>query len=75
MPRGDITGPPQGGRGGGTGAGRGLGRGGKMEGNRAGAGPGGDCVCPSCGAKVAHKVATPCYEVLCLKCGTKMTRG
>jgi hypothetical protein len=40
MPRGDGSGPP---------AGR---RGGRMGGNRAGFGPGGNCVCPSCGEKV-----------------------
>jgi hypothetical protein len=65
MPRGDGTGPP-------TGRGQ---RGGRMQGNRAGAGPGGNCVCPSCGEKVPHQAGIPCYSVSCPKCGTKMTRG
>lgn len=63
MPRGDGTGPPSGGRGGG----------GRMGGPSA-AGPGGNCVCPSCGHKVAHQVGVPCAQVKCPKCGTAMTR-
>jgi hypothetical protein len=62
MPRGDGSGPP---------AGR---RGGRMGGNRAGFGPGGNCVCPSCGEKVPHQQGTPCYAMKCPKCGTNMTR-
>jgi hypothetical protein len=46
-----------------------------MGGNRPGAGPGGDCVCPKCGATAPHSVGTPCYEIPCPKCGTKMVRG
>ena len=64
------------GRGGGRGgaAGRGGGRGpGRMGGSKA-AGPGGNCVCPSCGHKVPHQVGQPCYQMTCPKCGTKMTR-
>jgi hypothetical protein len=64
MPRGDGTGPPAGG---GT-------RGGRMRGNRAGAGPGGYCLCPKCGERVPHKPGTPCYSMSCPKCGTKMVR-
>jgi hypothetical protein len=64
MPRGDGTGPP-------TGRGQ---RGGRMRGNQPGAGPGGNCVCPSCGEKVPHKQGTPCYAISCPKCGTKMVR-
>ena len=61
-----------GGRGGG--AGRGGGRGpGRMGGPKA-AGPGGNCVCPSCGHKVPHQAGQPCYQMTCPKCGTKMTR-
>ena len=74
MPRGDGTGPTGGP---GTGRGRGLGRGqgrGKMGGPLA-AGPGGKCVCPSCGATVAHTVGQPCNQRSCPKCGTKMTRS
>lgn len=76
MPGGDQTGPPGGG---GRGSGRGIGRGGsgqgRMKGNRLGAGPGGNCVCPQCGTKSLHKLGVPCYSVSCPKCGTKMTRG
>jgi hypothetical protein len=65
MPRGDGTGPP-------TGRGQ---RGGRMGGNRPGLGPGGDCVCPSCGARAPHQRGTPCYNMSCPKCGAKMIRG
>ena len=62
------------GRGQGGGGGRGGGRGpGRMGGSKA-AGPGGKCVCPKCGYKMAHQVGTPCYDLACPKCGTKMTR-
>jgi len=76
MPRGNGTGPPGGG---GPGTGRGIGRGGggsgRMGGTRSGAGPSGSCVCPGCGAKLAHQVGTRCYNVSCPNCGTKMVRG
>jgi len=42
--------------------------------NRRGAGPTGECVCPSCGTNVPHKRGTPCYTVTCPKCGVKMIR-
>jgi hypothetical protein len=58
------------GRGGGRGGGRGPGRGG----GPAAAGPGGYCVCPSCGARQAHTVGVPCYQIKCPKCGAPMTR-
>jgi endogenous inhibitor of DNA gyrase (YacG/DUF329 family) len=45
-----------------------------MGGNRPGAGPGGFCVCPSCGKKVIHQAGIPCYSVNCPKCGTRMVR-
>ena len=77
MPFGDGTGPA----GGGPGTGRGMGRGGgggggrgRMGGNRPGAGPSGFCQCASCGAKVAHQVGRPCYNMTCPKCGAKMIR-
>ena len=56
--------------------GRGIGRGGrgKMGGNRPGAGPGGNCVCPACGKKVVHHIGVPCYIITCPKCGTQMVR-
>jgi hypothetical protein len=71
MPGGDGTGP----RGEGPGTGRGLGRGGgRGLGGGQALGPGGYCVCPKCGTKVAHKLGSPCYKLTCPKCGTKMTR-
>lgn len=70
MPRGDETGPPGGGS---PGTGRGGGRG-RMGGSNAGAGPGGQCVCPSCGATVTHQVGLPCYQIECPKCNASMVR-
>ena len=64
-------------QGSGTGRGRGLGQGrggGRMGGNRPTAGPGGYCICPSCGKKVAHQAGVPCYSVNCPKCGIRMVR-
>ena len=82
MPRGDGTGPAGGGgpgTGKGGGRGRGIGRGGKgqgrMGGTQAGAGPAGNCVCPSCGNSVPHQLSTPCYSISCPQCGAKMVRG
>jgi hypothetical protein len=66
MPRGNGTGPTQGG-----GSRRGRGR---MGGPFA-AGPGGSCVCPKCGHKVSHVAGQPCNQKACPKCGTRMTRG
>ena len=74
MPGKDGTGPA------GQGAGRGRGRGrntGPGKGRMGGpyqAGPGGDCVCPKCGAKVPHIVGQPCNTRNCPQCSTKMTR-
>ncbi len=73
MPRGAGMGAGRGG--GGCGQGRGQGRGvGRTCGPMAG-GPGGSCVCPSCGEKAPHTAGQPCLEVLCPKCGTPMTRS
>ncbi|RLA94249.1 MAG: hypothetical protein DRG55_01350 [Deltaproteobacteria bacterium] len=71
MPRGDGTGPP-----GGLGRGSGRGRGGRgwSRGMGRGLGPGGQCVCPQCGASVPHKPGVPCFQVPCPKCGTPMLR-
>jgi len=68
MPRGDGTGPPGGDMGGDRG-----GRG-RMGGTHPGAGPGGKCVCPRCGATVPHQAGQPCYQVNCPKCETRMIR-
>jgi hypothetical protein len=38
------------------------------------AGPGGNCICPNCGERLAHQIATPCFERKCPKCGASMTR-
>ncbi|MCG2788949.1 MAG: dinitrogenase iron-molybdenum cofactor biosynthesis protein, partial [Actinomycetia bacterium] len=55
-----------GGAGTGMGAGKGAGRG-RMGGQSMG--PGGFCVCPSCGTRLKHKQGAPCYEMKCPKCG------
>ncbi len=39
-----------------------------------GLGPAGECICPSCGARVPHQRGLPCYEQICPKCGQPMTR-
>ena len=73
MPRSDGTGP----LGQGSGTGRGMGRGqgkGRMGGPFA-AGAGGSCVCPNCGATVAHVAGQSCNTKSCPDCGTKMKRG
>jgi len=57
------------GRGGGAGTGPG-----RMGGDKA-AGPGGKCVCPSCGHTETHARAVPCYKKRCTECGGVMTRG
>ena len=74
MPRGDGTGPKGMGPGTGRGAGRGAGGRGSMGGNRAGAGPVGECICPQCGAIAPHQAGVPCYQVHCPKCGQQMMR-
>ncbi len=73
MPGGDGTGPA----GQGPGTGRGLGRGGgrgRMGGSRPGAGPSGNCICPSCGNVIPHQRGKACYDVACPKCGVNMVR-
>lgn len=75
MPRGDGTGPI-GGRGPGTGRAsirRGRGRG-RMGGTKAGAGPVGNCICPSCGATIPHQIGAPCYNLKCPNCSSSMVR-
>ena len=73
MPRGDGTGPF--GQGSGTGGGMGCGQGrgmGRMGGNRPGAGPSGNCLCPNCGAMISHQAGVAYYNLSCPKCGAKM---
>ncbi|MDP8254390.1 MAG: hypothetical protein P9M14_01440 [Candidatus Alcyoniella australis] len=58
------------------GGGRGLGRGGgqgRMGGQANG--PGGACVCPQCGKRIAHQQGTPCFEQMCPDCKVKLVRG
>jgi hypothetical protein len=77
MPRGDGTGPTGQGPGTGRGMGRGGGQGGGGGRGRGGGfamGPGGNCVCPSCGTTAPHQVGVPCNQQKCPKCGQMMTR-
>ena len=67
----------RGGGGMGRGGGRGRGRGGRMNrpsGGRSGAGPGGACVCMSCGERLPHQPGVPCANLRCPACGAPMTR-
>ena len=63
-----------GGRGAGMGAGRMGRRGGMIGGAGRGVGPGGNCVCPACGARITHQLGVPCTTSNCPKCGTRMVR-
>ncbi|MBU8920492.1 MAG: hypothetical protein KOO63_01410 [Bacteroidales bacterium] len=59
----------------GTGNGKGLGKGGGRGRNQGGGfGPGGFCVCASCGHKVAHAQGTKCTSLKCPECGKPMVR-
>lgn len=64
----------------GAGRGRGFGMGrprkgrGRMSGDKAGAGPGGNCICPSCGYSERQVRGQPCMNKKCPKCGSRMTR-
>jgi hypothetical protein len=44
-----------------------------MEGSSMG--PGGKCVCPTCGTEVNHQIGVPCSDIKCPKCGTSMVRS
>ena len=47
---------------------------GRKQGNRAGAGPDGKCICPDCGKEVDHKRGVPCYKRKCPECGAFLRR-
>ena len=63
------------GRGLGSGRGQGLGVGGRGRMGGVSAGPGGECICPSCGYREPQVRGSPCMNKKCPKCGKKMTRG
>jgi hypothetical protein len=56
--------------------GRGQGDGGRGRGggNKPGSGPGGNCVCPKCGFKMAHAAGQRCMDIACPKCRTPMVK-
>jgi hypothetical protein len=58
----------------GTGRGGSQGGGGRGGGNNPGSGPGGYCICPSCGQKEPHLAGQRCIDRNCPKCGTKMIK-
>ncbi len=47
---------------------------GRMGGNRPGSGPGGSCVCPSCGTLVPHQQGAPCSAAACPNCGSALIK-
>jgi len=53
---------------------RGRGRNRFPYGDKPGSGPGGYCVCPSCGFRTAHTRFSPCNNRKCPKCGSKLTK-
>lgn len=38
------------------------------------AGPGGECVCPTCGHREPHVAGQPCTEKKCPQCSTALVR-
>ncbi|MFP4170838.1 MAG: hypothetical protein ACLFUV_07445 [Methanomassiliicoccales archaeon] len=50
------------------------GGGGRGRGGGYAMGPGGDCVCPSCGHREPHQRGVPCFQMKCPKCGNPMIR-
>jgi hypothetical protein len=74
MPRYNGTGPLAAGPGTGKGMGRkGQGSGGRDQ--RTGAGPGGQCVCPTCGSRAAHQPGISCMQIACPQCGHQPMMG
>jgi len=75
MPRGIGSGSSGSVQGSGQGSGRGRGNCRGMGGGAGiSSGPGGECLCLSCGSITAHEAGVPCYQVKCPKCGLNMTR-
>lgn len=37
-------------------------------------GEGGECICPKCASRIAHRRGTPCQEEDCPQCGARMLR-
>ena len=75
MPGGDGRGPTGQGPGVGRGGGRLSGQGGgRLGGDQPGSGPGGECICPSCGTTTPHQRGIPCNSHTCPHCGTRMTK-
>lgn len=48
---------------------------GRFGGNLPGSGPGGYCVCPSCGYSKDHAVGSPCKNEKCPKCGNRLIKS
>lgn len=50
---------------------------GRFQGNKAGAGQGGYCICsnyPKCNYRKKHGRGSPCMDQTCPKCGASLTR-
>ena len=45
-----------------------------MNKNTRGMGSGGDCICPKCGKREAHRSGSPCREGKCSDCGRRLVR-
>lgn len=61
-------------RGFGRNRGFGMSRGRYNSGDKPGSGPGGNCVCSSCGYTTSHTRFLPCNQRKCPKCGSTMTK-
>lgn len=47
---------------------------GRFQGDKAGAGQGGYCVCLKCNYRKKHSRGSPCMNLTCPKCGESLTR-